>query len=112
LSSQKPELFDEARKDFKLWGRVVESAVGAHLISNSSISGVILSYWREGDDEVDFVLTKGNKSIAIEVKSGIKSQNRGLVKFHKYFSPSKVLFVGTGGMSIEDFLTINPDQLF
>lgn len=112
LSSQKQELFDEARNDFKLWGRVVESAVGAHLISNSSISGVSVSYWREGDDEVDFVLTKGNKIIAIEVKSGIKSQNRGLVKFHKYYSPSKVLFVGTGGMSIEDFLTINPDQLF
>ncbi len=112
LSSQKQELFDEARKDFKLWGRVVESAVGAHLISNSLISGVSVSYWREGDDEVDFVLTKGDKIIAIEVKSGMTSKNKGLMQFNKYFRPSKVLFVGTGGMSVEDFLTINPDQLF
>lgn len=112
LSSQKPELFDEARNNFILWGRTVESAVGAHLISNSANSGVSVYYWREKDHEVDFVLKKGDQIISIEVKSGIKSHNRGMLQFNKQYNPSKQLLVGTGGISVEEFLKIFPDILF
>jgi predicted AAA+ superfamily ATPase len=112
ISAQKPELFSEFRTDFKRWGRLVESAIGAHLISYSSISDLSVSYWRERDDEVDFVLTKGEKTIAIEVKSGIKSNDKGLKQFNKLYNPAKLLIVGTGGIPIEDFLMISPDQLF
>ena len=112
LSSQKQELFTEARNNFKLWGRVVESAVGSHLISGSSNSDLSLSYWRERDNEVDFVLKKGDQIIAIEVKSGIKSQNKGMLQFKKQNITSRMLIVGTEGMSVEEFLHINPDSLF
>ncbi|MDD3740979.1 MAG: ATP-binding protein [Bacteroidales bacterium] len=112
LSSQKLELFDEARNNFKLWGRVVESAVGAHLISCSSNSDLSLSYWRERDNEVDFVLKKGDKIIAIEVKSGIKSQYNGMLQFIKQNNSSRMMIVGTEGISVEEFLKINPDTLF
>lgn len=47
--------FDEARADRSHWGRLVESAVGAHLI-NTADGDTRLHDWRDGDDEVDFVV--------------------------------------------------------
>ncbi len=32
--------------------------------------------------------------------------------FANKFHPKKVLLVGTGGLSIEDFLQIDPEELF
>ena len=61
--------FEEARADRTFWGRVVESSVGAHL-HNSVGSDVRVHYWREKAFEVDFVLQRGERVVAIEVKSG------------------------------------------
>jgi predicted AAA+ superfamily ATPase len=54
----------------EIYGRWVESALGAHLLNQSITQQIDLYYWREGNYEVDFVLQKGNKTIGIEVKSG------------------------------------------
>ena len=79
--------FEEAQQDRSYWGRLVESAVGAHLY-NRCIPECKLYYWRDGHDEVDFVLVKGNRIIAIEVKSGTDSvQGRGLNTFSERFKP-------------------------
>ena len=49
----------EARTDGEFWGRLTESAVGAHL-ANAAACGVCeLFYWREGNREVDFVVRAG-----------------------------------------------------
>ena len=49
----------EARADRELWGRLVESAVGAHL-ANAAAAGVCeVFYWRDGNHEVDFVTRAG-----------------------------------------------------
>ena len=61
--------FDEAQSDRTFWGRIVESAVGAHLF-NTSETDMRLHYWREGSHEVDFVLKRGSRVVAVEVKSG------------------------------------------
>lgn len=37
-----------ARQDGELWGRLVESAVGAHLL-NTAPTGMEITYWRERD---------------------------------------------------------------
>ena len=64
--------FQEARGNPDFWGRLLESAVGAHLINDGSGSSIEVFYWRERNREVDFVLRKGQRVTAIEVKSGRK----------------------------------------
>ena len=96
----------EAIKDLTFWGRLTESAVGAHLVNADASRTIELFYWRAGIDEVDFVIQKGNKLQAIEVKSGHDpSPSRGLSVFCQKFNASKGLIVGAGGVSLDDFLS-------
>ncbi|MGM9768406.1 MAG: ATP-binding protein [Candidatus Cryptobacteroides sp.] len=96
------------RVDTRAWGRWVESAVGAHLMSMADELDYDVYYWREGskgeDKEVDFIVSFGGKLTAIEVKSGRRGMNSGLPAFTEAFHPDKALVVGTGGVSLEDFL--------
>lgn len=70
-------------------GRVFEAAIGARLLQSHGD----VFYWREGHDEVDYILSLGNKIFAIEVKSGRKKQGRGLIAFKQKFKEAKTLFV-------------------
>lgn len=94
------------------WGRIVESAIGAHLINNAYSQGYSLFYWREGNYEVDFVLEHKGRVIALEVKSGYSIRAAGLVQFRKHYPDSKIMLVGKDGISWKDFLNINPMELF
>lgn len=94
------------------WGRIVESAIGAHLINNAYSQGYSLFYWREGNYEVDFVLEHKGRVIAMEVKSGYSIRTAGLVQFRKHYPDSKIMLVGKDGISWKDFLNINPMELF
>ncbi|MDR2556631.1 MAG: ATP-binding protein, partial [Bacteroidales bacterium] len=69
FSAGREDKFEELRKDPALWGRVVESAVGTHLINYSITNRFNVFYWSNGSFEVDYVIEKDGKIIAIEVKS-------------------------------------------
>lgn len=98
--------YEEAISDREYWGRLVESAVGAHLANAESIDNVELSYWREGNREVDFVLKSGKKITAIEVKSGKTTHSlTGLAAFREAFGTDRSLLVGADGISLETFLS-------
>ena len=80
---------------------------------NSTVTGLKVSYWREGNYEVDFVISLGQRIAAIEVKSGVKLRSAvGLEKFKKIFTPERALIVGTGGIPIEDFLSTPVQEWF
>ncbi|OGL02318.1 MAG: AAA family ATPase [Candidatus Rokubacteria bacterium RIFCSPHIGHO2_12_FULL_73_22] len=98
--------FDEARADHAFWGRLVESAVGAHL-ANAAAAGVCqLFYWRERNQEVDFVVRAGRRSTAVEVKSGRARETQpGLDAFAAAFKPHRTLLVGGDGIPVEEFLS-------
>mgnify|MGYP006287727511 CR=1 FL=1 len=64
--------FNQAVEDRQYWGRLTESAVGAHLLNDSKGKGINVYYWLERNSEVDFVLEKGRDVAAIEVKSSKK----------------------------------------
>ena len=97
----------------KLWGRLVESYVGAHLLNHAVSERYNLYFWREGNHEVDFfILEKGNKTIELEVKSGANADNEGMGIFNEKFHPDKMLLVDTGGIPYEEFLKINPKDIF
>lgn len=97
--------FESLRNDGESWGRRVETAVGAHLFNTALGTGIAVEYWRDGDDEVDFVLHRANRLLAIEVKSGRRSSGGGLAAFKKAFSAAALLTVGTGGVPFDEFLT-------
>lgn len=86
--------FEEARAKPDLWGRAVESAVGAYLISQSFRSRFGVSYWREGNKEVDFVLNIRGKTIALKVKSNGEKRSTGLLLFQEKFRQNRCLVVG------------------
>ena len=95
----------EARADGEFWGRLTESAVGAHL-ANAAASGLCeLMYWREGNFEVDFVLRSGRVVVGLEVKSGrVPLAHSGLAAFSEAFKPKRILMVGGDGIPVEEFL--------
>lgn len=96
----------------KEWGRFVESAVGTHLINSSIERHFNVYYWNRGDYEVDYVIEQGGVVVGIEVKSGKDSANKGMALFDEEFHPHGVFLVGTDGIPIEQFLTMNPAELF
>lgn len=96
----------EARADLTHWGRLVESAVGAHLVNGAASDDYRVFWWRDGDDEVDFVIQTGRRLIAIEVKSGQAPRtHRGLSAFSERFRVDRALLVGGDGIALEEFLT-------
>jgi len=104
--------FDEARADRTFRGRLVESAVGAHLF-NSAASDTRLHYWRSAPFEVDFVLQRGRRIIPIEVKSSLKRRPlRGMEEFRRQFNPHRSLLVGEGGIPLDEFLTVPAHRWF
>ena len=112
MTSTSGYTFEEARQDRSYWGRLVESAVGAHLY-NSSVPHCDLYYWRDGHNEVDFILVKGNRLIAIEVKTGTsKAQGRGLNTFSDRFKAERKILVGDQGMPLDTFLLTDPNEWF
>jgi predicted AAA+ superfamily ATPase len=94
--------------DPSLWGRLVENAVGAHLLNNLSGLAYEVTYWRERDDEVDYVVRSGEAIWAIEVKSGRARAARGLAAFLKRFPGARPLIVGSGGMPLDEFFSADP----
>jgi uncharacterized protein len=105
LSAQSGYTLDEARHDRAWWGRLVESAVGAHL-ANAAMAGLgELHYWRNRNREVDFVFHARRFLTAIEVKSGLVHDTMpGMDAFAAAFRPDRQLLVGGEGIPIEDFL--------
>ena len=103
--------FQEAQADRTYWGRLVESAVGAHLF-NTLRGTMRLHYWRDRGMEVDFVLRKGPKLLGLEVKSGRSRQLKGLATFRETFNRVRTMVVGTGGVPIDEFLSVPADHWF
>ena len=97
---------EEVRRDADLWGRLVESAVGAHLANAAAVGNCQLFYWRDRNREVDFVVRAGRMLTAIEVKTGRSRDTfAGMAAFADAFKPGRKLLVGADGVSIEEFLS-------
>lgn len=114
---------EDAKADREFWGRLVESAVGTHLVNassgmeylpsygqaltySSSDSSRGVYYWRNRNREVDFVIRTGRTLTAIEVKSGRSPDTfPGLTAFDKEFGPDRSLLVGEDGIPLQEFLS-------
>ncbi len=92
-------LIDPERK-----GRLVESAIGACLLARSAVERFEVHWWREGMNEVDFVLSQGEQVRAIEVKSGRVKSLKGLTAFVNRFPDATTLVIGSADCPLEAFL--------
>ena len=97
--------------DPALRGRLVESAVGAHLINRATIEGFSVHWWRDGNDEVDFVIADKDAVTAIEVKSGRVKPTKGMTRFLLENPQAHSIVVGSAECSIERFL-LGETELF
>ncbi len=84
----------------------MEIAAGAHIVNQAGEEGIQVYYWREKGKEVDFVLQKGPRVAAIEVKSGTVAKTYPGLNLFRKRCPEATAFVigGAEGISLEDFL--------
>lgn len=85
-------------------GHLIETAVGAYLIGRSKTDRFSVHWWRERDLEVDFVICKGKKRTAIEVKGGRVKSSKGMSEFLRRFPGTYALVVGSNEYPLEEFL--------
>jgi predicted AAA+ superfamily ATPase len=113
-AGQQTQTFKGVITDPVYWGRVVESVVGAHLLAETSKKpSVKLFYWRDGNDEMDFVLKSGDRVIGIEVKSKISERSpHNITVFEKHFPEAKTLLVGGDGMDWKKFIIMSVEDIF
>lgn len=112
LTAQQAASLEEARMQPEVWGRWVETAIGAHLVNHQLSEGYTVNYWRHRNDEIDFVIEKKGRVVGIEVKSGVKQKAQGIDAFKKQHEPDKILLVGNTGIPWPEFLRIRPSELF
>jgi uncharacterized protein len=100
--------FREARGDTAFWGRLVENALGAHLLNSLFPPRFTVGYWRERNDEVDYVVAAGRSRVGVEVKSGRAGRLEGLEAFRRRFPSARTLLVGRGGLPLEEAFAQDP----
>jgi len=102
----------ESRNDYSWWGRLVENAVGAHLLNH--LTGLFYSvyYWRYKGLEVDFVVKTPKHLWGIEVKSGNPRNPKGISGFLKQYPEARTMIVGSQGMALEEFFRADPRSIF
>jgi predicted AAA+ superfamily ATPase len=81
----------------------VENAFGAHLCNSFPSVEYEITYWREGNHEVDFVVARGRDVWAIEIKSGRSGKASGLTRFRDRYPEARALLVRGQGISLETF---------
>jgi predicted AAA+ superfamily ATPase len=86
-------------------GRLVESAVGAYLLARGKEEGFEVYWWRDRGNEVDFVIKKGSRLTAIEVKSGRVKGVGGSLVFKRLYPEALSLIIGSANCGLEDFLS-------
>ena len=112
MSAQAGRTPEEVRHDPEYRGRLVESAVGAHLINGLKGTSSEVFYWADRNCEVDFVLKGGKQVVAIEVKSSRrKTSLPGMKAFSNMYSVNRKILVGSHGIPLEEFFTIPPSNL-
>ncbi|MDR7129378.1 putative AAA+ superfamily ATPase [Algoriphagus sp. 4150] len=113
MSGVSNETMETLQADHRAWGRWVESAVGAHLVNQTFKERKLhVYYWREGNNEVDFVVEYKKRIIALEVKTSKVGGLTGLNSFTSAYHPEKSLVVGTGGIPWEEFLRMDVLDLY
>lgn len=106
------DTFEESRNDYSWWGRLLENAVGAHLLNHLREFPYSVYYWRYRGVEMDFVVRTPRRIWGLEVKSGKSKNPKGMPEFKKYCPEAHIRFIGPQGIPFEEFFRSHPKDLF
>ncbi len=112
MTSKSDYSFDEAIGDRSFWGRVVESAIGAHLLNTKEVATQVF-YWRDKNNkqlEVDYVIKRGPHLLGLEVKTKEVASHSGLKEFKSRFPHSKTMIIGPGGIPFNEFFSLTTNE--
>ncbi len=112
MTALSPKTKKEMMNDKKVYGRLVEVAIGAYLYNQALASGYEVYYWRDGNVEIDFVVKYGEKLLGIEVKTGFEYGGKAFDIFKKKYPKSQTLLVGEYGINVEKFLKTPVEEYF
>lgn len=112
VSAATLKTYDQAFADGSWWGRLVENAVGAHLLNHLQGPAWSVTYWRDAGEEVDFVVSHGAQTWAVEVKSGRGDKASGLAAFRQRYPKAKVWLVGDTGIPLAEFFSRPAEEWF
>jgi len=101
-----------SRSNYSWWGRLVENAVGAHLLNHLSGLPYSVYYWRHKGLEIDYVVKTPKQIWGIEVKSGRPSNPKGVSGFLNMYPEARTMIVGSEGVPLDEFFRSNPRDLF
>lgn len=97
--------FKTMRQNERAWNHLVKSSVGAHILNSALGTKIDVFYWKEGSNEIDFVLCKDERIITVTIGDDKKKPSfRGVEEFSYAYTSSNNLFVGEEGVSVEEFL--------
>jgi len=103
VSAMSSKTYADALADPVWWGRLVENAVGAHLLNSLPPLEYSVTTWRERNEEVDYVVVRGRQVWGLEVKSGRGGKAPGLARFQARFPRAHSLRVGGAGIPLVEF---------
>ena len=121
ISAMRGENFKTVIKDKAIWGRLVENVAGAQLYFITKKKGGELFYWRERDNEIDYVLKIGSRLQGIEIKSGRPDKKPAAFEsFKKKYKKSESIIISDAKSSKIDFIRNinlydffnNPEKIF
>ncbi len=110
INALSTKTFDQTITDTAWWGRLVENAIGADLCNSLNSIEYTITYWRQGNYEVDYVIARGADIRAIEVKSGASKKLSGLARFQSQYPEAKSLIIGGPGIPLEEFFSTDPKR--
>ncbi len=103
---------ESSRLDHSWWGRLIENAVGSHLLNHLSAMSYSVYYWRNRGLEVDFVVKTPKAIWGIEVKSAGSANPKGTAAFLKSHPGARMMIIGPQGVALEEFFMADPRKLF
>ena len=93
-------------------GRIVENAIGAQLLNRLQGAEWSVTYWRDGNKEVDFVVRRGSRLWGIEIKSGRPGKLSGMEAFRRRYPKAGAWLIGAEGIALETFFARDPATFF
>jgi predicted AAA+ superfamily ATPase len=111
MSTASRRRYEDAVRQREFWGHLAETAVGAALVNGLQGTGADICYWAGRNREVDFVISRGDTLVAIEVKSGRRRMALpGVAEFSRQFDVRKTLLVGGDGIPLDEFFATPPES--
>jgi predicted AAA+ superfamily ATPase len=97
--------FKKIQQDERAWSHLIKSSVGAHILNSALGTKIDVFYWKEGSNEVDFVIRNDERIVTITIEDDKrKPRFKGVEEFSEVYTSYNNLFVGEGGISVEEFL--------